>query len=76
MDEQKQDDLLEPIYNSCANIGYNLKDLLLREDQGDSCWQCDIMMKKKMNAILNHKNVPWNLLVFFIMSVLTNENVI
>ena len=51
MDEQRQDDQLEPIYKSSVPI----QDVTLKtyrvaiEGQGESCWRCDMMMMTTYN---------------------------
>ena len=39
MDEQRQDDQLEPIYKFCADTGYTLEDLLGAMDDRDGWWE-------------------------------------
>ena len=65
MDEQRHDDLLEPLPQLGADTGYSLPDLpgamddrdgwRERESQRDTCWQRDVMMMMMMMMMMMKK---------------------
>ena len=75
MDERRQNNQLEPIYNSFVPIqDIALKtsreqwtiETVAREGQGDSCWQRDMMMMMMMKTNIGHTE---NLILYSILMI-------